>query len=142
MPASPPARAVPLLLVLAGLATGTAWAQPQPECLADRGTLRTSLNCRGEPSIPKYFDASIFRWSGHDELVVSNGNNLILWNVDDPREPVAGPTSIFAVGNMGDSDYDLMNYSLCDDCRWAAADFKSGSFLFDLGTGPAPAFGA
>ena len=39
---------------------------------------------------------------------------------------------------VGDSDYDLMNFSICDDCRYGIANFKLATVLFDLGTAAEP----
>jgi hypothetical protein len=66
------------------------------------------------------------------------GNELQLWNVTDPANPVMGSTSRFRITNLGDSDYDLVNYSVCDDCRYGIANFKLATVLFDLGTASAP----
>ena len=64
----------------------------------------------------------------------------MLWDITDPLMPVEVGESEFRVHNAGDSDYDLENFSVCDDCRWGVANFKGGTVLFDLGEGDAPAF--
>jgi len=43
------------------------------------------------------------------------------------------------VPNVGDSDYDLFDIAVCDDCRYGAVTYKASTVeLFDLGTGPSP----
>ena len=48
--------------------------------------------------------------------------------------------SFFNIPNVGDSDYDMVSFSVCDDCRWGIANFKVATVLFDLGAGPTPEF--
>ena len=100
----------------------------------------TSDDCIGIPSNPKYFEASTFNWSGSSRLAVNTGNELRLWTVDDPKDPAFAAASAFNVHNQGDSDYDLLSYSFCDDCRFGVAAFKLGVALFDLGTSTSPGF--
>ncbi len=140
-------RAVVLLgaaaLAVVVLIPGAVSAQtpPPPECLADGGVLLSSLNCLGNPAIDKFFEAATFSWGTTDQLAVNTGNDLQLYNINDPGSPVEGDDSNFGVGNQGDSDYDLLNYSICDDCRYGVATYKLGTVLFDLGTGALPNFG-
>jgi len=110
--------------------------------LHDLGTLRESLNCTGLPSIPKFFDPTTFSWGGKDYLTVNTGNDLSVWNIENPKVPVVKAQSHFYIPNQGDSNYDLTTYSICDDCRWGIATFKLGNVLFDLGTGTTPQFAA
>lgn len=100
----------------------------------------TSDNCIGIPSNPKFFEASTFNWGGSERLVVNIGNELRMWTVDDPQAPVFAAESALNVPNQGDSDYDLLGFSFCDDCRFGVAAFKLGISLFDLGTMWAPGF--
>jgi len=100
----------------------------------------TSDDCVGIPSNPKFFEASTFRWGGTERLIVNTGNELKLWSVQKPRSPVFGAASAFNVPNQGDSDYDLLNFSVCDGCRYGVAVFKLGISLFDFGTLSAPGF--
>jgi len=129
-----------LIYALAFLAALMLAGRAVSGCLADGGTFRTSLNCRGEPSIPKFFEVSTFSWGGRDYLALNTGNELSLYRITDPLNPTPETASHFNVGNQGDSDYDLLNYSICDDCRYGVATYKLGTVLFDLGTGAAPRF--
>jgi hypothetical protein len=111
-------------------------------CLQDAGVLLSSTNCLGLPSIPKFFDPTVFSWRGKDILAVNDGNEIRYFNITNPNSPQAIAISNFNVANQGDSDYDLMNYSICDDCRWGVAVFKLGIVIWDQGIGPNPSFGA
>lgn len=46
--------------------------------------------------------------------------------------------SNFQVGNQGDSDFDAMAVSVCNDCRYGVAWYKLATVIFDLGTGAQP----
>lgn len=127
------AFAASILVLIAGSAYGG--------CLQDAGLLRSSLNCTGLPSIPKYFDPTTFSWGGRKILVVNDGNELVYWNITNPMSPVPIAGSNFNVPNQGDSDYDLMNYSICDNCRYGVAVFKLGIVIWDQGVGINPSFG-
>ena len=107
------------------------------DCLEDGGVFRSSLNCTGLPTIPKFFEVSTFSWGGTDYLALNTGNELSLYRLTDLHPETA---SFFRVGNQGDSDYDLLNYSFCDGCRYGVATYKMGTVLFDLGMGTAPRF--
>ncbi len=98
--------------------------------------LEESTNCTGHPTIPKYFDTSTFLWGGRTQLAVNDGNELKLWDISDAANPDEGDFSAFPVLNQGDSDYDLLNHSICDECRWGVATFKLANVIFDLGTNP------
>lgn len=112
------------------------------QCLEDGGLLRSSLNCTALPTIDKYYDPAGFRWGGSEYLAVSTGNDIALWRLTDPAAPTPMGESHFGVSHQGDSDHDLVNYSICDDCRWAIATFHLGNMLFDLGTQTTPTFAA
>lgn len=111
-------------------------------CLQDAGLLRSSTNCTGHPSIPKYFDPQVFAWGERDILAVSDGNEILFWDVTNQERPIFIAQSNFNVANQGDSDYDLMNFSVCEGCRYGTAAFKLGIVIWDLGTGLNPTFGA
>jgi len=116
--------------------TGNAGAQPTPECLLALEPLLedTSDSCIGHPTNPKFFDTSTFLWNGRPQLAVNIGNEIQLWDISDAANPFEGDLSDLGVDNQGDSDYDLLNHSICDDCRWGYATFKIGNVIFDLGT--------
>jgi hypothetical protein len=112
------------------------------DCLGDGGVFRQSLNCTGLPTIDKYYDPTTFSWGSNKYLAINSGNDLELWNINNPQAPIRGSKSNFRVGNQGDSNHDLINYSICDDCRYGIASFHLGNVLFDLGSGAVPSFGA
>ena len=102
----------------------------------------TSSSCASQPEIDRILGNQRISWAGHDVLVGNTGNDLRIWQIDSPTSPALVSNSNFRVGNVGDSDYDLLNYSVCDDCRWGVANFKRGMVLFDLGTTSTPQFGS
>ncbi len=73
-------------------------------------------------------------------LIHSTGNDLSIWNIQNPAHPKEVSNSDFQVGNLGDSDYDLLSWTACDDCRFGVATFKLGAVAFDLGTEDLPSF--
>ena len=73
-------------------------------------------------------------------LMFSEGNNLSLRSLADPQDPVEVSRGAFGVGNNGDSDYDLLTYAMCDDCRFGVAVFQLATVFFDLGVGDYPDF--
>ena len=100
--------------------------------------LLSVTQCEVTPDYDKFFIPRTFEWSGKDYLILNQGNELQLWNVTDAANPVEGSESRFRIPNLGDSDYDLMNYSVCDGCRYGIANFKLATVLFDLGTSAEP----
>ena len=111
-------------------------------CLQDGGTILQSLNCLGLPTIDKYTNPKTFQWKGKEILAINTGNELHFWNITNPASPVSLAKSNFNIPNQGDSDYDLVTYSVCDDCKFGIASFKLGTVIWDLGTGNYPTFGA
>lgn len=111
-------------------------------CLIDSGVMRSSPNCTGLPTIDKFFDPVTFGWYGKQFLTVNDGNELELWDITTPAFPVAKTQSNFNVPNMGDSDYDLLNQSVCDDCRFGIGIWKKGTVVWDFGSGATPVWGA
>ena len=120
---------------------GTSWQVPSgclqhsPPMLFD-----TSDNCMSQPEIDRVFDVQPLRWKGSDFMLVNEGNEFKVWNVDQPDQPqVVQWQTHFNVPNVGDSDYDLFDIAVCDDCRYGAVTYKASTVvLFDLGTGPSP----
>jgi hypothetical protein len=103
--------------------------------------LDTTNNCVSEPSRPRASDVETFRWKGHDYVIVNRGNELSIFNVDDPTNPQLTATSNFKFGTRGDSDYDLIDFDVCDDCRYAVLSHKvKRTVVFNLGGGATPAF--
>lgn len=127
-------------LFCAAFAAAIAASAFATDCLEDGGVFRSSLNCTGLPTIPKFFEVSTFSWGGIGYLALNTGNDLSLFQLTDVLHPRPDTASHFGVGNQGDSDYDLRSFSICDDCRLGIATFKRGNLLFDLGTGVSPRF--
>ncbi len=97
-------------------------------------------NCTAQPELDRVFRLQTITWKGHLYLFVDEGNEIKIFNIDNPLNPTIITTSFFTVPNVGDSDYDLMNFSVCDDCRYGIASYKAATVLFDLGTGTTPTF--
>jgi len=138
------AAAFYLVMMLAGCAT----VQPQARTTAKAGMatcgtavghyLDTTHNGGAQPLPPRAFGAHRLTWKGTPWLLVNRGNEIMLWDVSNPKQPVLKSSSSFRVGNQGDSDFDLMTFSVCDDCRWGVAWYKLATVVFDLGTGTQP----
>lgn len=126
--------ALALLALLALAAPATAG------CLEDGGLLRSSLNCWGHPTVPKFFDPTTFRWGDREILAATDGNELLYWDATNPAAPAPIAGSNWNVPNQGDSDYDLLAYSVCDDCRYGVGAWKLGIVIWDHGTGATPRF--
>ena len=99
-------------------------------------------NCTADPDIDRVFRMQLITWNGHDYLFLDEGNEIKVLNIDNQQYPAQGPVSFFNVPNVGDSDYDMVSFSVCDDCRYGIANFKAATVLFDLGTDSTPIFSA
>ena len=99
-----------------------------------------SFSCSDEPGNPRAFFPGTLEWRGKEYLIFSNGNGLSIRDLTDPTDPREVSNGAFGVGNLGDSDYDLMSYQVCDDCRYGMAVFKLATVFFDLGVGSVPQF--
>ncbi len=97
-------------------------------------------NCSAQPEIDRVFRLQTITWKGNKYLFIDEGNEIKIRNIDDPLNPGSGDSSFFNIQNVGDSDYDLMSFSVCDDCRYGIANYKAATVLFDLGTGATPSF--
>ncbi|MDB2620180.1 hypothetical protein N9X87_00075 [bacterium] len=100
----------------------------------------TSSNCSAEPKIDRLLGAQTMVWGEYTYLVGNVGNDLQLWDITDPSKPVGKSGSHFDLGDFGDQDYGLYNFSVCDDCRYGVAVHRLGTVLFDLGDGRRPGF--
>ncbi len=101
----------------------------------------TSANPSGLPSNPRILGTDVMYWNGAPYLVANNGNNLDLWRISSAQSPGAKIESFFNAGVLGDRDYNLFNFSVCDDCQFGVASFEQlGVVLFSLGTGQNPSF--
>jgi len=133
---------------IAAGAAAAVLAMPLPgiaqECLLWKPPLlvNTSGNPNADPSIQRVLGVDTMWWKGTQFLLANTGNNLSIWNVDSPFNPLWRGASLFGAGVFGDRDYNLFNFSVCDGCRWGVASFEQlGAVLFDLGVGQTPAFG-
>jgi hypothetical protein len=115
-------RSVPLLTA-ASLLAATPPASAQ-YCQDWVKNLLSVTRCEVTPDYDKYFIPRTFSRGGEDYLILNQGNELQMWNVSDPANPVGVSESRFRIPNLGDSDYDLLNYSVCDGCRYGIANFK------------------
>ena len=103
--------------------------------------LDTTNNCVSEPWRPRASDVETFRWKGHDYVIFNIGNELTIYNIDDPANPTFTATSEFKFGTRGDSDYDLIDFDVCDECRYAILSHKvKRTVVFDLGAAATPSF--
>jgi hypothetical protein len=101
----------------------------------------SAWNCGASPDLDRVFRLQTITWNDHDYLFLDEGNEIRIFNIDNPLNPVPTGVSDFDIPNIGDSDYDLMSFSVCDDCRYGIANFKAATVLFDLGVGSTPSFG-
>ena len=118
-------------------------AEAQSYCQEWSSTLLPlNTNCVSDPRRERAFGGETFSWNGEGYLVFSRGNELSLYRLgNDPAEPLYIGTSRFNFGTAGDSDYDVMAFDTCDDCRYMVMDHKvAGIVVIDLGTGAQPAF--
>jgi len=97
-------------------------------------------NCSAQPEIDRVFRLQTITWKDHKYLFVDEGNEIKIFNIDNPFNPTSVTTSFFSIPNVGDSDYDMVNFTVCDDCRYGMANYKAASVLFDLGTASTPSF--
>jgi PKD repeat protein len=105
--------------------------------------LDTTESCVNEPWRPRASSTQTFRWKGHDYLIFNTGNELSIYQVDNPTNPVAIDGSSFDFDTRGDSDYDVLTFNVCDDCRYGVLSHKvQRTVVFDLGIGSVPDFGA
>jgi hypothetical protein len=140
---SPRHRTSALLIGLcAALALiGTASKASSQACFEHIRNLNYSpTNCTAQPEIDRVFRLQAITWRGHKYLFIDEGNEIRIRNIDSPLNPINTGTSSFNVPNVGDSDYDMVNFTVCDDCRFGMASFKAATVLFDLGTGLTPSF--
>ena len=105
--------------------------------------LDTTDNCVSEPWRPRASDVETFSWKGHEYMIFNRGNELSIYNIDDPKNPTLTATSNFNFGTRGDSDYDLIDFDVCDECRYAVLSHKvKRTVVFDLGAAGTPSFPA
>ncbi len=115
----------------------------QFECAQYLDTLLdTTDNCVNESFRDRASDVETFLWKGHNYVIFNRGNELSIFQVDNPSNPQTIDTSNFNFDTRGDSDYDLISFDVCDDCRYAILSHKlERTVVFDLGSGATPSFG-
>ncbi len=136
-------RAAPIVaLALIAVASASPAAAQTYHCASWADTLLDSTNnCVSEPWRDRASDVQTFRWNGHDYMVLHTGNEISIYNIDDPTNPSHTSSSDFDFGTRGDSDYDLIDFDFCDDCRYPILSHKvTRTVIFDLGGGATPAF--
>ena len=133
-----------IMFAAALLAFGPNPATAQGYCAQHVKTLLdTTESCVNEPWRDRASDVMTFRWKGHDYLIFNRGNELSIYQVDNPTNPLSIDTSSFDFETRGDSDYDLVDFNVCDDCRYGILSHKvERTVVFDFGTGTTPHFGA
>ena len=105
--------------------------------------LDTTYSCVSSPLRERAFGTETFTFGGNEYLMLNRGNEFGLYRISDADryDPRNVDDSSFRFGTAGDSDYDLMAFDVCDDCRYGVMDHKvAGVVLFDLGTGAEPQF--
>ena len=135
-------RAAPIVALALIAVASASPAAAQTHCASWADTLLdTTNNCVSEPWRPRASDVQTFRWNGHDYMVLHTGNEISIYNIDDPANPSHTSSSDFDFGTRGDSDYDLIDFDFCDDCRYPILSHKvKRTVIFDLGGGSTPAF--
>lgn len=99
----------------------------------------TSADCGSRPEINRVFTAEEFVWGNKTMVAINAGNEVWLFELVNGTL-VWYEGSNFNIPNVGDSDYDLVNFSFCDDCRYGVANYKAGTVVFDLGATSSPSF--
>jgi hypothetical protein len=81
---------------------------------------------------------ALLNWEGGRWLVHNTGNDLELIDVANMENPSGRHTrSHFHTVPIGDRDFWLSNFFVCEGCRFGTAGFDSvGTVLFDLGASP------
>ena len=104
--------------------------------------LDTSDSCVSSPSRDRAFQVDTLTWSGGTFLILNRGNELELLNItSDPAYPDHVDLSKFKFGTRGDSDYDLMDFDVCDGCRFGVMSRQTKrTVIFDMGTAGTPTF--
>ncbi len=133
-------RAVVVSGTLAAALVAPGSARADNYCaVAGQPLLNTANNCNGVPDIDRAIMLRSFTWKGHRYLIADVGNDLRLWQVDNPTAPGSAVSSHFRVPLHTDIDQNLVTFAVCDDCRYGIAAFGiEGQVLFDLGTGSTP----
>ena len=99
-----------------------------------RTTNNTSDDCTTTPSNDRFFALAGFEWNGTPHYVLNRGNELEIYDIDgsNASQPDAVATSSFNVPHAGDNDYDLLSFSVCDECEYGSANFRGGLMVFKI----------
>ena len=90
----------------------------------------TGNSCASQPQIDRVFGEQLVPWGGKQYVFVNEGNDIGIYSSPSMSRIAK---SHFGVGNMGDSDYDMYNFSVCDDCQFGVANYKRGTVIFEIG---------
>ena len=94
-------RIAATLLVVASAMGVSAPASAQ-DCFDHLSTRNyTPWNCTAMPEIDRVFRMQTITWKGHDYLFLDAGNEIKVFNIDSPQNPVVVAGSSFDVPNVG-----------------------------------------
>ena len=129
------------LCLLAAMAAAPSAAQDFSCIVPTASLLNTSTNCTDEPFRDRAFQAQVFQGTdGSDHLMLNTGNELEVYDLDDPARPRKVDRSRYNFGVQGDYDYHLLGLFTCDECRYSVINHRIPTMVVvDLGTGPSPA---
>ena len=83
------------LALIAGLVPATdAAAQALFRARSDNFNY-SPTNCSAQPDIDRVFRLQTITWKGHKYLFVDEGNEIKIFNIDDPLNPSSVTTSFF-----------------------------------------------
>ena len=106
----PPARVTPWLGVLVVAMVSSAAAQFDCLEFSPPVLFDTSGDPTASPDNPRSRGAEVFSWGGHQYLIHGTGNELEVFQVDDPEQPGPGRDSNFQVPPYGKVSK-VMNHS-------------------------------
>jgi hypothetical protein len=100
----------------------------------------SSATCDDSPDIMRSFGMESFAYKDHKYLIVNNGNELSLFNIDAPTTPTLQDTSDYGL-NSGASAYETLSVDMCDECRFGVFYHSDrGVVIFDFGQAVLPTF--
>jgi hypothetical protein len=135
-----------ILTVVCLLMAVTGYSGDRPCSLADAGLVADYTgDSPGQPTTRRAMGLQVLRWRGTDHLVLDDGNGWRVWSLAQPEAPrylwsvrMSGPGGPWA-GQDGDNDFQLLGFSVCDDCRYGFAAFgKMGAAVVDFGQQASP----
>ena len=123
------------LVIISGNCVDAQCLVANPNVLLD-----TSDDC-ADPKYDRALGSQTITWHGVKYLFVNVGNDIRVFDARTKKR-VAESRFEKQVGHFGDSDLDLLNFSVCDECRYGVANYKKATVLFDLGELSVPRFSA